>query len=145
MAPATRTDPYLDGNFLVEIDGILAAAFMEVSGLDAEIEVIEYRTGNQTTVQKIPGLHKFTNITMKRGLVQDLSLWNWMQNGLNGNVQRAPISIILLDQARNPVLRWNLTNAWPCKWTGPALNAKCNEVAIETLEITYESLTLSAD
>jgi phage tail-like protein len=145
MAPATRTDPYLTGNFLVEIDGIASASFTEVSGLEASIDVIEYRTGNQTTVQKIPGLHKFTNITLKRGMVQDLSLWNWMQNGLNGNVQRAAVSIILLDEARNAVLKWSLSNAWPCKWTGPALNAQCNEVAIETLEITYENLAMSAD
>ena len=145
MAPVTRTDPYLNGNFLVEIDGISAAAFMEVSGLEASIEVLEYRSGDakQASVQKLPGLHKFTNITLKRGLAQDLSLWNWMQNGINGNLQRAAISIILFDQARNPVWRWNLTNAWPCKWSGPLLKAEGDDVAIETLEICYENLTAS--
>jgi phage tail-like protein len=147
MAPATRTDPYLNGNFLVEIDGISAAAFMEVSGLEASIEVVDYRSGDakQTSVQKLPGLHKFTNITLKRGLVQDLSLWNWMQNGINGNLQRASISIILFDQARNPVWRWNLTNAWPCKWSGPVLRAEGDDVAIETLEICYENLIVSTE
>ena len=147
MAPATRTDPYLNGNFRVEIDGILAASFLEVSGIEASIEVIEYRTGSSKSaaVQKLPGLHKFTNITLKRGLVKDLSLWNWMQSGLNGNVQRAAVSIILLDSANNPVWRWNLTNAWPCKYTGPVLNAECNNVAIETLEISYENLIASTD
>ncbi len=147
MAPATRNDPYLNGNFLVEIDGILAASFMEVSGLEVTIDVIEYRSGGSPSaaVQKLPGLHKFTNITLKRGLVADLSLWNWMQTVINGNVQRTSVSIILLDQERNPVWRWNLTNAWPCKYTGPVLNAECNDVAIETLEITYENLTLSTD
>jgi phage tail-like protein len=146
MAPATRTDPYLNGNFLVQIDGITSASFSEVSGLEADIEVIEYRSGDakQAAVQKLPGLHKFTNITLKRGLVQDQSLWNWMQTVLNGNVQRTNVSIILLDRAENPVWRWNLTNAWPCKWSGPILKAESDEVAIETLEICYENLTASA-
>ena len=145
MAPATRTDPYLNGNFLVQIDGITSASFSEVSGLEADIEVIEYRSGDakQAAVQKLPGLHKFTNITLKRGLVQDLSLWNWMQTVLNGTVQRANVSIILLDRTENPVWRWNLTNAWPCKWSGPVLKAESDEVALETLEICYENLTAS--
>ena len=142
MAPATRTDPYLAGHFLVEIDGILAAAFSEVSGIEASIEVIEYRTGNQPTVQKIPGLHKFTNITLKRGMVRDASLWNWIKTVIDGKVQRANVSIILLDPLNQPVWRWNLTNAWPCKWTGPVLNANSSEVAIETLEIAHEGLDL---
>jgi phage tail-like protein len=144
MAPATNPAAYLNGNFLVEIDGLLAAAFMEVSGLEATIEIIEYRSGDakQAAVQKLPGLHKFTNITLKRGLVQDLSLWNWMQSGLNGNVERRAVSILLLDSQRNPVWRWNLTNAWPCKYTGPVLKAESDEVAIETLEICYENLTV---
>ncbi len=140
MSPATRTDPYLNGNFLVEIDGIQTTSFMEVSGLEASIDVIEYRSGDSAppAVQKLPGLHKFTNITLKRGLTQDLSLWSWMQNFFDGNVQRVTVVIVLLDQARNPVWRWTLFNAWPCKWSGPVLNAECDDVAIETLEICYE-------
>ena len=145
MPPATRIDPYLSANFLVEIDGVTSASFSEVSGLDATTDVIDYRDGNAKgdSVQKLPGLHKFTNVTLKRGLTSDLSLWNWMQTVLNGNVQRTSVSIILLDRADNPVLRWNLTNAWPCKWSGPVLKAECDEVAIETLEICYENLTMS--
>ena len=143
MAPATRTDPYLNGNFRVEIDGIPSASFTEVSGLEASIEAIEYRTGNQPTVQKIPRLHKFTNVTLKRGMVQDTSLWNWIKTAIDGKVQRANVSIILLDEMGNDVWRWNLTKAWPCKWTGPTLQAQSNDVAIETLEITYETLSVS--
>jgi phage tail-like protein len=145
MAPTTTTAPYLNGNFLVEIDGIAAAAFMEVSGLEATIEIIEYRSGDakQAAVQKLPGLHKFTNITLKRGMVQDLSLWNWMQSAINGSVQRKAVSILLLDSQRNPVWQWNLTNAWPCKYTGPILKAESDDIAVETLEICYENLTAS--
>jgi phage tail-like protein len=145
MSPATRTDPYLVENFLVEIQGITAASFTEVSGLEASIEVIDYRNGDSKldSVQKLPGLSKVSNITLKRGMVQDLSLWNWMQAGLNGAVQRTNVSIILLDRADNPLWRWNLTNAWPVRWSGPVLKAESGDVAIETLEICYESLIAS--
>jgi phage tail-like protein len=146
MSPATRTDPYLVQNFLVEIDGVTTASFSEVSGIDVSTDVIDYREGNEKvdSVRKLPGLNKYTNITLKRGLIKDLSLWNWMQIVLNGNLQRANVSITLLDRADNPVLRWDLLNAWPCKWSGPVLNAQSNDVAIETLEICYEGLSLSA-
>ena len=72
MSPATRIDPYLAGNFLVEIDGVTTASFTEVSGLEASIDVIDYRNGDSKldSVQKLPGLNKFTNVTLKRGMVQ---------------------------------------------------------------------------
>lgn len=145
MSP-TSTYPFLSGNFLVVIDGVAATSFSEVSGLEAEIEVVDYRTGDtkQNAVRKLPGLNKFTNITLKRGLTLDLSLWNWINSALQGNVQRVAVTITLLDQADNPQLRWNLTNAWPCKWTGPLLSAGSSEVAIETLEICHEGLELVA-
>lgn len=145
MSPTTR-DPFLAGNFQVNIDGVAAASLSEVSGLDVTIEVVDYRAGNaqQDAVEKLTGLNKYTNITLKRGLTADLALWNWMNSGLKGNVQRAAIVITLLDQADNPRIRWNLTNAWPCRWTGPVLVAGSSEVAIETLEIAYEALEMVA-
>lgn len=145
MTP-TRVDPYLAGNFRVEIQGITTSSFSEVIGLEAALEVVDYRTGDSTelSVRKLPGLRKYTNITLKRGFTQDTSLWNWMNQALTGNVVRANISIVLLDQLDNPVLTWNLFNAWPCKWTGPTLVAQSSEVAIESLEICYENLGLVA-
>ena len=142
MSSPTRSDPYLAGNFRVEIDGITASAFSEVSGLEATVEVVDYRTGDQkeNTVQKLPGLHKFTNVTLKRGFTQDFSLWNWFNSILTGSIVRANVAIILLDQAENPVWRWRLRNAWPCKWAGPALVANSSEVAIEELELSHEGL-----
>jgi len=140
-----RNDPYGNFNFLVEIDGIVKAGFSEVSGLTAEINVIEYREGGDPiTVRKLAGLRKYSNIVLKRGLTQDLALWNWFSNVAKGNVQRAAGSIILLDAARNPVLRWKFVQGWPCKWEGPHLNAKSNEIAIEELEIAHEGIELTA-
>ena len=143
-----RPDPYPGFNFEVVVNGIsddgkaVKGSFMEVSGLGVEIEAIEYRTGNEDiTVRKIPGLKKFTNIVLKRGIIGDLTFWNWLLQAMNGQVVRASGSIILLDEQRQEVLRWNFKRGWPCKWTGPSLNAKSNEIAIETLEICHEGLT----
>jgi len=149
MPPVLRNDPYGAFNFLVIINGIsddggaVKGGFSEVTGLEAEVVPIEYRTGNESlATRKLPGLRKFTNIILKRGLIGDLTFWNWMNGVLNGNVQRADGSIILLDDNRAEVLRWHFRRGWPCKWTGPVLNAKGNEIAIETLEICHEGLSI---
>lgn len=140
-----RVDPYGNFNFLVEIDNIAKASFQEVSGLATDTNVIEYREGGDPThVRKLPGLIRYSNIVLKRGFTQDTALWNWFSSVVKGNVQRANGAIILLDNARNPVLRWTFVNGWPCKWEGPHLNAKSNEIAIETLEIAHEGLELEA-
>jgi len=136
-------DPYRSFNFLVEIDSITVAAFSEVSGLTAETEVIEYRTGGMLGgVRKLAGLTKYTNITLKRGMTQNLELWTWYKNVVDGKTDRRSASIVLLDEAHQEVLRWNVANAWPRKWDGPALNARHNEIAIETLELAHEGLEL---
>jgi phage tail-like protein len=142
-----RDDPYAGYNFLVTIagvgDGGLRAAFSEVAGLEARLEVIEYRTGGEdTTVRKLPGLKSFTNLTLKRGITGDTAFWNWIRAAMDGQVQRADGVIELLDEARAPVLRWRFRRGWPCRYAGPSLRAGCSEVALETLEITHEGLEL---
>ena len=142
MAPPQRDDPYRAFNFLVEIDGLTVAAFSEVSGLESETAVIEYRAGGEgNTVRKLPGLTKYANIVLRRGVTQDAELWNWRKTVEQGTVERRNGSIVLLADDRTPVLRWNFFNGWISKWEGPALNAKGNEVAIETIEIAHEGLT----
>jgi phage tail-like protein len=111
--------------------------------LDSAQDPIEYRNGNEDiTVRKLPGLVKYSNITLKWGFTDDASLWEWRKKAMDGNVERQSGSIVLLDDAREEKVRWNFHNGWPTKWTGPGLNATGNEVAIETLEIAHESLTL---
>ncbi|MGH9722865.1 MAG: phage tail protein, partial [Bryobacteraceae bacterium] len=92
------------------------------------------------TVRKIPGLKKFTNIMLKRGIIGDLAFWNWILEGMNGQVHRTDGSVLLLDENRQEVMRWNFKRGYPCKWTGPGLNAKNNEISMETLEICHEGL-----
>jgi phage tail-like protein len=141
----TRIDPYLAKNFRVEIDNITAISFTEVLGLEALITVVDYRTGDSTvnSVSKLAGMGRYSNITLKRGFTQDTSLWEWMHNNLVGVVDRRNMSVVLQDSQNNDVLRWNLVNAWPCRWAGPELSAECSAVAIETVEICYESFALS--
>jgi phage tail-like protein len=140
MAPPRR-DPYKVFKFRVEIDGLTSAAFSEVSGLDSETVVIEYRTGSEpNSVRKLPGLTKYPNIVLKRGITQDAELWNWRQRVVDGDVDRRNGSIILQDDSGQDQVRWNFRNGWPCKLQGPHLNAHGNDVAIETLEISHEGL-----
>jgi phage tail-like protein len=140
----TRNDPYGQFNFVVEIDGVKVAGFSEVSGLTMDTNIIEYREGNeqQTTVRKLPGHMKYTNIVCKRGQTNDTSLWTWRKKVIDGKTQRATGTITLLDEARQPALSWNFREGWPSKLEGPALNGKTSEVAIETLEIAHEGLEL---
>jgi phage tail-like protein len=144
-----RNDPYPDSNFEISIAGIsddgrsVKGSFAEVSGLQAEIEVIEYRTGSDdTAVRKLPGLRKFSNITLKRGIIGDLTFWNWLASAMNGQVVRADGTIVLLDEKRQPVVTWKFHRAWPCRWSGPDLDGKSREVALEMLEICHEGLEM---
>ncbi|HKE47461.1 MAG TPA: phage tail protein [Rhodanobacteraceae bacterium] len=145
MPDGKRNDPYGQFNFLIEIDGVVKGGFSEVSGLTTDTNVIEYREGNegQGTVRKLPGLMKYNNVVLKRGWTKDRSLWNWRKQVIDGKTKRASGAIVLLDEARQPALRWEFREGWPSKWEGPALNGKTSEVAIETLEIAHEGLALA--
>jgi phage tail-like protein len=143
-----REDPYPDFNFQVTVEGLAEdgpqAGFSEVSGLGVTIETIEYRNGNEreTAVRKLPGLKKFTDITLKRGVIGDLAFWEWIKTAMNGNVERRSVTIRLLDEAREPVLSCRVKRAWPCKYKGPGLSAGTSDVALETLVICHEGLEL---
>ena len=143
--PHRDGDPYGNFNFIVEIDGIEVAGFSEVSGISSETEVIEYRTGNDRagSVRKLPGLHKYGDITLKRGITASDALWQWRKSVTDGNLQRRSASIILLDEARQEVKRWNLLESWPSKYVVADLKATGNEVAIETLVIICERVELA--
>lgn len=138
-----RVDPYAQFNFLIEIDGVTVAGFTEVGGLTAESDVIEYRVGSELpTVRKLPGLLKYSNITLKTGYTQNKDLWEWRKTTLDGQTERRNGSIILNDEAGQEALRWNFENGWISKYEGPALNSTTNETAIESIEITHERLEL---
>ena len=141
MATGQRVDPFGSFNFLVEIDGISRGAFQSVSGFDSTIDVVEHREGGEnTTTRKLPGLTKYSNITLKWGITDDRQLYDWHRDAVLGNVQRKNGSIVLLDDTGEEKVRWNFREGWPTKWTAPTFNATGTEVAIETLEIAHEGM-----
>jgi phage tail-like protein len=141
MATGKRVDPYRNFNFLVEIDGVTQAGFSECSGFELSTDPIEYREGGEnTTVRKLPGLTKYANITLKWGLTDSKELYSWYRDVVRGKVQRKNGSIIVLDVDGAEKVRWNFRDGWPTKYNPADMNAKGNEVAIETLEIAIEGI-----
>ena len=134
--------PYGKFRFRVEIDGLEVGGFSEVTGFDASIDVMEYREGDMVqTPYKIPGLKKYGNITLKKGLTDSLVMYEWLITGVDGPVDRKTITITSLDEAGQDVASWQVINAWPVKYTAPDFNATSSEVAIETIEIAHEGMT----
>ena len=144
---ATRVDPFKGFNFIVSIEGMSgSAAFSEVSGLSTDGDVVEYREGTDKSLwtRKLTGLRKHAHITLKRGQSANLDLWAWRKNVLDGTPDRRSGTITLLNEQQQSVLFWKFSNGWPVKYDGPSLNAKGNDVAIETLEIVHEGHDIEA-
>ncbi len=121
-------------------------SFQEVSGLDVQSEEIKYRHGDSKdfSVIKMPGLKKVGNVTMKKGIFKaDNGFWVWFNDIKMNTIKRVPVTISLLDEAGAPTMVWTLANAWPTKITGTDLKAEGNEVAVESIEIVHEGLTIS--
>lgn len=133
--------------FSVDIGDQRNLSFQEVSGLENETQVVEYRAAEskQFSTVKMPGITKVGNVTLKKGVfVNDGTFQHWYsQIGMN-MIKRVPVVIRLLDENGNASMEWTLLNAWPTKITGTDLKADGNEVAIETLEIAHEGVTVKA-
>ena len=120
-------------------------AFQEVSGLDIESEVIEYRAGNNPVFStvKMPGMIKSGNITMKKGVfAKDNALFDWFSEIKMNTIKRKALTISLLDESQAPTMVWKVQNAFPVKITSTDLKADGNEVAVETLEIAHEGIVI---
>jgi phage tail-like protein len=119
--------------------------FTEVTGLDIQIEAIEYREGSSPEYSKIkmPGLHKFSNLTLKRGTIKsDSDFYKWINSTSLTKVQRRDIIISLLDETHAPVMTWKAINAFAIKVQASDLKSDGNEVAIETIELAHEGLNI---
>jgi phage tail-like protein len=140
---AGRNDPYRKFNFIVEIDGIASTGFQFVDGLESASDVVDYREGNEiTTPRKLPGLIKVTNIVLKRGMTTNRDLWEWRRTVLDGATERRNGLIVVLNEAREQVLRLNFRNAWPCRWKVSGLDALESQVLMEEIELVVEDLRL---
>ena len=134
--------------FRFEVDlgsELTGVAFQEVSGLDVENQVIEYRKSNSPlfSTEKMPGIAKYGNVTMKKGIfVNDNNFWDWHSQIKSNTIKRRTVVIRLLDENGKTTMQWILNNAWPTKITSTDLKSDGNEIAIETLEIAHEQLII---
>jgi phage tail-like protein len=137
------TDPLRNFRFRLEIDGIQAAGFSEVETLATTTDVIEYREGTDPThTRKLPGLTKYGNITLKRGMTTSLELYQWHQQIVSGPLtgNRKLVVIVVQDESGADQGRFVVREAWPVKYAVSDLNAKSNEVLIELLELANEGI-----
>lgn len=147
MPTTIRRDPYPGHNFDLIINGIegdaIACAFSEITGLETEFHVIEYRLGNgDDAVTKHRGLRSHTNLVCKRGATGHTQFWKWVKSAMDGDVQRHDGAVILKDENQREVMRWNIFDVWPTKYTGPSFNSTNNEMSMETLELAYQRMEI---
>jgi phage tail-like protein len=143
---AFRERPYSQFNFQVDFGvdpNSPQAGFQDVSGLGMEITIAEYRNGNEkdNSPRKITGTYKVPDVTLKRGVMGDDTLYQWLNEVRNGSQEALrTVTIHLLAEDRSPAQSWKLTNARPTKYTGPQLTGKGTDVAIEELVIASERI-----
>ena len=145
-----RANPYAAFNFLVDLGtgdtASTKAGFQEVSGLNTDITLADYRNGNdkENHVRKVSTMNKVGDVTLKRGLIGTLDLWAWVAEARNGSQEPRNVTIQLMDETReNPVMTWRLLNVRPMKYTVPTFNGKtASDVAIEELVLSCEDLLI---
>ena len=145
MALGKRVDPLPVSSFHLDISGKCQGTFRECTGLGSESEVIEHKAAaknGQVVVHKVPGNLKYQNIVLKRGVTDDMQIWDWRKQVEDGKVEEARMNgtVTMYDQTNNAMAEWTFDNAWPVKVSGPTLNAGANEIAIEELHIAHEGM-----
>ena len=141
----TQAWPLPSFYFKVSVTDVGDISCSEVSGLETEYDMIEYRAGDSPvfTKQKMPGMRKASDVTLKKGIFKDdKAMWDWINSIKLNTIKRATVTISLLDESGKPVKSWELTNAWPKKITVEGFKADGNTAAIETLILAHEGVTV---
>jgi phage tail-like protein len=138
-------DPLVGFHYAIEVQGVVTGYFTECSGIGSEHEIIEHKIVDEKgreLIQKIPGRLKWENVTFKRGITENMDIWDWRETVVQGQVDdaRRNGSIVMFNQSLEEVARWNFENAWPLKVSGPSMKADSNEFGIEELVLTHEGL-----
>lgn len=138
-------DPLVGFHYAIEVQGVVTGYFTECSGIGSEHEVIEHKVVDEKgreSIQKIPGRLKWQDVTLKRGITDNMDIWDWREEVVQGQVDSARRngSIVMFNQALDEVARWNFENAWPLKVSGPSMKSDSNEFGIEELVLTHEGL-----
>lgn len=137
--PNSRQDDHLfNGRFKIEIAGVDVAHFMQCSGLEARVDVVEFSNGDDLRRRKRPGRPAVANLVLRRGVTANSVLWDWFKQTYNGQVERRSGSIIVLDDTAQEVFRYNFFEGWPCRWKSLDLVADKPGSLIEELEIAIE-------
>ena len=139
----TRSDPYLNYRFVVQVGSLLFGGFSEVTGLEVELQTETYEEGGVNThVHTLPTRFDYPNLVLQRGMTDSQALWRWIEGGIDGNgsVTRQDGTIFMLDESGVPTWGWGFERAYPVTWSGPELRADSADVAVERLELTHEGL-----
>jgi len=140
MARARTADPLQQFRFRVEIEGIAQLGFSRVSGLESEFEVAEYAEGGYAAIRKLPGRETTGVATLERGATSNMAMYTWYKEALSNPSFRKTVTIVELDAAGQEVRRHILYEAWASKFTRPEYDATSSEVAIDSIDIQYESV-----
>src|SRR5262245_41180556 len=131
-------DPYGSFRFRIEILGLQVGGFTEVSGLEREVQLEDFREGGvNDCTHKLATVTKYQNLTLKRGLADAVDLWGWHQDVVNGRIERRQVSVVLMDVTGRDTWRWVVEKAYPVKWSGASLNASTNAVFVESVEFAH--------
>lgn len=144
MPPASSNrayDAYASSRFYVEIDGKKEAVFTEVSGVQLEMETMDYQEGgNNAFIHRLPGRVKSGNITLKRGVVRSNEFFQWFTQIAQGKMTRKNVSVVFYDTAGKQLERWEYVDCYPVKWVAPTMTATSSTMAVETLELAHRGL-----
>lgn len=138
-------DPLVGFHYAIEVQGVVTGYFTECSGIGSEHELIEHKVVDEKgreSILKVPGRLKWQDVTLKRGITNNMDIWDWREEVVQGHVDDARHngSIVMFNQALEEVARWNFVNGWPLKVSGPSMKSDSNEFGIEELVITHEGL-----
>lgn len=142
---AQTRDPLVGFHYAIEVQGVVTGYFTECSGIGSEHEIIEHKIVDEKgreLIQKIPGRLKWENVTFKRGITENMDIWDWRETVVQGQVDdaRRNGSIVMFNQSLEEVARWNFENAWPSKVTGPSVKADSNEFGVEEVTLVHEGM-----
>jgi phage tail-like protein len=140
-----ESDPLIGFNFGLELQGSITGYFTECSGIGSESETVEHKIVNEKgmeIVQKIPGRLKWQDVTLKRGITDNMQIWDWRAIVEKGNMAEARkmCSVVMFDRNYEEIARWNFENAWPSKVTGPSVKSDSNEIGVEEVTLVHEGM-----
>ena len=140
MATGDRLQVLPAHQFGVEIAGVNRGGFQQVGGLEITVEMTEYNEGGRASPIKIPGLVKYSDITLRYGVIKDPEIYSWIKSVVDGDVQRRDGSVVQYDASGTEVYRWNFFDAWPPKLTAGEFNAQTSSVLVDVLVLAHERL-----